>query len=201
MRSAKELVGKPIYSLTNGRFIGTVRDLYVDGVLHSIAGIYLGSEGLINRRARLIPRDKVATFGEDVILVIDSNVVSDDRDYDYSQDWLRRDSLAGRIMYTSGGTKVASLGDLMIDDEAQIAALSLARVYVEGPIADNRLVTREAVLDTGGPDGSMTIDLSLVEMTSLGLFDSPDVADEEPEAQGVGESEAPESGDMDGEPE
>jgi hypothetical protein len=104
-------------------------------------------------------------------------------------------------MYTSGGTKVASLGDLMIDDEAQIAALSLARVYVEGPIADNRLVTREAVLDTGGPDGSMTIDLSLVELTSLGLFDSPVVADEEPEAQGVGESEAPESGDMDGEPE
>ena len=121
MRSAKELIGKPIYSLTNGRLIGSVKDLYVDSDLQKVTGLYVGSEGIFNRRARLIPQDQVAVYGIDAVLVVDSNVIKDDKEYAPSQEWLRREDLQGRVMHTAGGTKVASVGDLLLDDDSKVA--------------------------------------------------------------------------------
>jgi hypothetical protein len=43
---------------------------------------------------------------------------------------------------------------------------SLGRVFVEGPVAKNRMIMKAAVLDTGRDDGLMTIDLSKAEQTS-----------------------------------
>ena len=116
MRPAKELIGKPIYSITEGRLLGTVKDLYVDSEIRRVTGVYVGSEGLFSRKARLIPSDQVTILGIDAVLTIQSDVITDDTVYVPSQDWLRRDGVQGRIMNTAGGTKVGSVGDLLIDD-------------------------------------------------------------------------------------
>ena len=52
MRLGKELIGKPIYSLTDGRHLGNVKDLYLDLDVVTLNGIFLGHEGLFNRKAR-----------------------------------------------------------------------------------------------------------------------------------------------------
>lgn len=190
MRSAKELIGKPIYSLTNGRLIGSVKDLYVDPDLQKITGLYVGSEGIFNRRARLIARDQVAVFGIDSVLVVDSNVIVDDKEYPPSQEWLRREDLQGRVMYTAGGTKVASVGDLLLDDDSKVVAFSLSRVHVEGPISNNRIVSRAAILDPGGFEGNMIVDLAEVEQSSIGAIETSEPVDFEPTMQPADESDA-----------
>ncbi len=189
MRSAKELIGKPIYSITNGRLVGTVKDLYVDSDLHKVTGVFTGTEGLFNRRAQLIPFDRVSVLGIDAVLVVESNVIKEDREYAPSQEWLRRASLQGRVMHTAGGTKVGSVGDILLDDDSKVVAFTLSRVFVEGPITKNRIVSRGAVLDTGGIDGTMIIDLAEVEQSNIGAAGTTEPVDFEPTMQPAEEDE------------
>jgi hypothetical protein len=44
MRLGKDLLDKPIISLTDGRNVGKVKDLYLDEQLEKITALYLGSE-------------------------------------------------------------------------------------------------------------------------------------------------------------
>jgi len=72
MRQAKELIGKPIYSLTDGRQVGTVKDVYLDLALSAINGIHLGHEGIFNRKALAIAREHV---GQDAALEFSGELV------------------------------------------------------------------------------------------------------------------------------
>jgi sporulation protein YlmC with PRC-barrel domain len=65
MRLGKDLVDKPIYSITDGRLVGKVKDLYLDGNLERIVGLYLGSEGIFNRRDIFVNRELFILFGAD----------------------------------------------------------------------------------------------------------------------------------------
>ena len=163
MRLGKDLIGKPIYSMTDGRLLGSVKDLYLDKDLELMTGIYVGSEGLINRKALLITRRNVIVFGIDAILAKSSDVVTDDSQADEAKHWLRRDDLQKREIDTPGGTKVGSIGDILLDEEARIMGFSLGKVFVEGPVAESRRILKGAIIDTGRDDGIMTVDLSKAE--------------------------------------
>jgi len=163
MRLGNELIGRPIYSVTDGRYMGAVRDLYLDVEVGVLKGIYLGHEGVFKRRALLIPRHSIAVLGLDCVLVSGPEVVSKSNDYPEVETWLRREKLQGREISTPGGTKVGTVGDILLDDAAKIAGYSLAKVHVVGPIAQNRLILKEAVVDPGGLEGTMTIDLAKAE--------------------------------------
>lgn len=190
MRSSKELIGKPIFSLTDGRHQGVVKDLYVDSELLSIVGIFLGSEGLFSRKARLIPAENVSVFGYDAVLTIGTDLIKDDENYVPAQTWLRRDNVLGRMMHTSGGTKVGTVGDLLLDDNSGVIGFSLDRILVEGPIARNRMIARSAVLDAGGFEGSIIVDLARAEQPPT------DTAADKPAASPEPVMEPDENGDV-----
>ena len=190
MRNGKELIGRPIYGITDGRQIGSVKDLFVDLDLKLLKGIYLGREGLINRRVRFIARENIAVFGIDAVLTTQSDVADDNSQVPEVDVWLRRDDLQGREVETSGGTKVGTVGDLLFDEQARVAGVSLARVHVAGPIAEKKMVLRSAIIETGGREGAMIVDLSLVEKS---MADETHSRPAEPEPK-AGAPEAPEAG-------
>jgi uncharacterized protein YrrD len=163
MRLGKDLVGKQIISITDGRSLGAAKDIYINNELTAITGIYLGSEGLIKRKHFLITRDNVVVFGIDAILVKNSDVVAEENDLPESVAWLRLSKLNKREVDTPGGTKVASIGDIILGEQGEITGFALSRVYVEGPIEQNGTIARTAVIDTGDTDGVMTIDLTKAE--------------------------------------
>lgn len=170
MRLGKDIVGKPIISITEGRQLGTVKDLYLDQGLESITGIYVGSEGLFSRKSLLIQREQVVLFGVDVILVKGSDVVTDSNEAaEAIATWVRREKVMDREVDTPGGTKVAKIGDILLDEEARVVGFSLGRVFVAGPVAEQKVFGREAMLDTGSEDGAMTIDLSIAEKQKLAI--------------------------------
>ncbi len=184
MRKGKELIGKPIFSITDGRDQGSVKDLYLDLDLKLLKGIYLGREGLLSRKVRVIARENVAVFGIDAILTSDSDVISDNSQLPEVDVWLRRDDLQGREVETAGGTKVGTIGDVLFDEQAMVAGVSLARVHVAGPIAENKILLRSAITDTGGREGAMIVDLSLAEQPLPGAGQLPSTeqaAAEEPQ--------------------
>lgn len=163
MRLGKDLVGKQIISITDGRSLGAAKDIYINNDLNAITGIYLGSEGLIKRKHFLITRDNVTVFGIDAILVKNSDVIAEENDLPESVAWVRLSKLNKREVDTPGGTKVASIGDIILGEQGEITGFALSRVYVEGPIEQNGTIARTAVIDTGDADGVMTIDLTKAE--------------------------------------
>lgn len=167
MHYSKEFIGKPVYSLDEGRQLGTVRDVYVDRALVWLAGIHLGREGLLSRKSLLIPREAISVFGVDAVLAKRTDVVTDNKQHPESEQWLRLDNLGGRHVDTPAGTRVGTIGDVMLDEEARIVGFSLSRVHVAGPIAEHPVIPRDALIDTGNEDGIMTVDLALAEKHSL----------------------------------
>ncbi len=165
----KELVGNPIVSIDDGHILGHVKDIYVDKPLHTVEGVYLGSEGILNRQPHFISRDKITTIGQDTVLVSSSQVVQEG---EAAPHWLRRDDLTGRQVDTPGGTRIGLVDDVIIDERGDIVGVALGRVYVEGPVARNRAIKRTAVLDTGQDDGAMTIELSRAENQEMGVVET-----------------------------
>ena len=184
MRIGKELIGKPIYSIIDGRQQGTVKDLFLDLELKQLKGIFLGHEGLINRRIRVIARDDVAVFGFDAVLTSRGDAATDNSQMPEVDVWLRRDDLHNREIHTAGGTKVGTVGDVLFDEHAEVAGVWLARVHVAGPIAEKKTVPRAAITETGGREGVMIVDLSMAERPVT-------EEDQQPQAQQPVESSSP----------
>ena len=180
MRLGKDLINKPIYTLDEGKLLGKVQDLYVDDALEVILGIYLGAQGLVRRRSQLIRSGDVSVYGVDAILVKSADVITDDNELAAAKEWLRRDKLAGRDVDTPGGTRLGQLGDVVVDAAGRITSFAMWKVFVEGPLAEKRVIDRSTVLDTGAVDGRMTVDLSRLEAALIDAAPLPPEAEDIP---------------------
>jgi uncharacterized protein YrrD len=180
MRLGKDLINKPIYTLDEGRLLGKVQDLYLDDSLEVVLGIFLGAQGLVRRRSQLIRSGDVSVYGVDAILVKNAGVVTDDTELAAAKEWLRRDKLAGRDVDTPGGTRLGQLGDVIVDATGRVTGFAMWKVFVEGPLAEKRVVDRGAVLDTGAVDGRMTVDLARLEAALIDAAPLPPAAEDIP---------------------
>jgi len=163
MRLGKDLENKPIISLTDGRMLGRTKDVYVDAQLQQLAGLYLGTEGMIRRRAQVIQSDDVVLFGIDVILVKDTDVITNDKDLPDAGSWQRLKDLQGYEVHTPGGTKLGTVGDVILDGTGAITGLSLSRVFVKGPLAEQGTVPREVIVETSHKEETISVDLAMFE--------------------------------------
>lgn len=164
MRLSKDLLNKAIVTIDDGSIVGHVKDIYLNADLSEMAGIHLKKEGLFRRRALLIPAHSVVVFGIDVVLINSIQSVSDDKKLVEAASWILLDKLQGREVDTPGGTRVGTIGDVVLDEEGMVTGYALSRVLVEGPIAETRVIDRGAVLNVGNSkEGIMTIDLNRAE--------------------------------------
>ena len=167
MRLGKDLINKPIYSVDEGKLLGKVQDLYLDNAYEVLLGLYIGSQGLVRRKAELIRSGDVVVFGTDAVLVRGNDVITDDSALPAAKEWARRDKLIGREADTPGGTRLGAIGDVIVDPSGRITGFALSRTYVEGPLAEKRVISRSVVTDTGQEDGRMTVDLAKLEASLL----------------------------------
>lgn len=169
MRLGKDLINKPIYSIDEGKLLGKVQDLYLDETYEVVLGLYVGSQGLVRRKSELIRAGDVVVFGTDAVLVRAGNVITDDSALPAAKSWMRRDKLAGREADTPGGTRLGVIGDVIVDPTGRITGFAMSRTYVEGPLAEKRVISRSVVLDTGQEDGRMTVDLAKLESSLIDI--------------------------------
>lgn len=169
----KDIIGNPVISVSDGRSIGKVKDVYLTMNLLSVAGIYLGSTGGLfsSRSSFLVKSEDVVTLGEDAVIVKHDDVIQEEKDIsDIDEIWLRRDELQGRTIDSPGGTKIGKVGDVIINKEGKVLGFSLSQVYISGPVAENRSVAIHTVQDVGNEDGVMTIDLEQAEQQELSVL-------------------------------
>lgn len=173
MRLAKELINKPIYSIDEGKLLGKVQDLYLDSSCEAVLGLYIGSQGLVRRKAELILAGDVSVYGADAVLVNNSAAVTDDSATPAAKSWLRREKLIGREVNSPAGTRLGIVGDVIVDTGGSITAYALSKTFVEGPLAAKRVIDRSTIVDVGQEDGTMTVDLVKLEAALINADAAP----------------------------
>lgn len=163
MRLGKDLVGKQVISLTDGRLLGHVKDIYLNDILNWITGVHLGTEGLLRRQSKDIQRENIVVFGLDAILVKNSEVVIDGDDIADHENWVKLGHLRKREIDTPNGTRLATIEDIVIGEDANVTHFTLGRIYVDGPIKEHGRIPHHSIIDTGNEDKVMTVDLIKAE--------------------------------------
>jgi uncharacterized protein YrrD len=168
MAAVKEYQGKLLISATDGRKLGEVKDVYLDKDAKKIIAVYLGKEGIINRRSLLIDIGKIQLFGVDAWLVNASDTVQGKDDVSGSADYVLADDLRGRVIQTEGGTKIGTVSDVLVNDKLEVVGFALDRIYVAGPVATSKAVAREAISELGGAERPMITVMEQAESLKVG---------------------------------
>lgn len=180
MSLGKELLNKPIFTIDEGKEIGKVQDLYLDDSLEVVLGLFVGSQGLVRRKSELIRSGDVVVFGIDAVLVRSDGVITDDSILPAAKGWIRRDKIIGREVESPGGTRLGLIGDVIVEATGRVTGFALSKIFVEGPLAEKRVIDRSVLLDTGHEDGRMTVDLVKLDAALGGHITLPEPVAELP---------------------
>ena len=167
MMTSKEQSNKPLISISDGKKLGEIKDLYLDREMRQVAAVFLGKEGLINRKTLMIPRSAVQVCGIDAWLVSGSDIITGPEGVPESGTFTLIGDLRGRDLQTEGGTKIAVIDHVILDSEARVLGFGLGRVYAEGPLAERKVLSREAIMDLGDGQKPMTVNLGQAESLTL----------------------------------
>jgi uncharacterized protein YrrD len=167
MLTGKSHLNKSLVSITDGKIIGDVKDLYLDREMHSVAAVLLGKEGLLKRKALMLPRAAIHIFGVDVWLVTGSDKVAGPDDIPDADTFVLVGDLRGRDVDTEGGTKIGVIDDVVLDAEARVLGFVLGKVHVQGPLAERKTIAREAVTKLGSKDAPMQVVLAQAEALTM----------------------------------
>jgi uncharacterized protein YrrD len=149
-RPAKHYVGKAIVSIQEGRKIGSVADIVIDGDTLQVAAIITSKGTLFNRELEAILAEEIKVWGEDVILVAMPDVIRHENQIEGRERWLNlNDSIRGRYVVSVDGTRVGQIGDVIIDTNGRLTGYELSQVFIEGPVADHKKISADATHSLG----------------------------------------------------
>jgi uncharacterized protein YrrD len=167
MFTTKQLHQKPVINVVDGKRLGAIDDLYLDKALSKVTAVYLGAQGYITRRSYIIDLESVQVCGSDAWLVAGGDKAIELQAYPDAECIVLASSVRGREVQTEGGTKIGTIDDVLLDDQAQVVGFSLSRVYVRGPLADSRQIARSAMVNAGDKGQPMTVALERAESTVI----------------------------------
>lgn len=167
MATGKHAQGKPLISLTDGKKIGEVKDLYLDEKLVKVVGVFLGSEGLINRKSMALGRDAIQLMGIDAWLVRDPSAIVVPDNLPNSALLVPLSELRGREIVSEGGTHIGTVDDVIFDNDGDVLGFALGKIQVKGTLADRKAIARSAISTIGGKTAAMTANMTQAEATPV----------------------------------
>ncbi len=167
MTASKQILGKPLISITNGKKIGDVKDIYFDERLERTVAIYLGSEGLFSKKHFALDRENVVVMGIDAWLVKSSDVTVPADNLPNADHLILMSDVRGREIVTEGGTKIGAVDDVLLDPTGEILGFTLTRMVVQGPLAERKTIARSVISTIGSKTSAMTTDLGKAELTPI----------------------------------
>ena len=141
MINAGEHKGKLLISITNGEKLGAVKDMYFDSELTKVTAVLAGSEGgLFSRKDLVITRPDIQVYGVDAWLIAGADTVVQPKNIADADTFVTLSALRGREIQTEGGTKIGTVGDVLLDAEARVLGFTLQTVHVQGPLAERKAI-------------------------------------------------------------
>ncbi|MFC4639621.1 PRC-barrel domain-containing protein [Deinococcus hohokamensis] len=144
MIKGKEILGKNIVSISTGQRVDAVRDVVFDHQANQVLGL-LVDEGGWFRAARVVPFERIRSFGEDAIMIGDASDLTTSREDGRLADMLENKiSLMGMTLLTTDGQNLGKIADVYFDEQSGrvegyeatgglFADLSNGRTFVPAP--------------------------------------------------------------------
>ncbi|MFC4427429.1 PRC-barrel domain-containing protein [Deinococcus navajonensis] len=144
MIKGKEILGKNIVSISTGQRVDAVRDVVFDHQANQVLGL-LVDEGGWFRAARVVPFERIRSFGEDAIMIGDVSDLTSSREDGRLADMLENKiSLMGMTLLTTDGQNLGKIADVYFDEHSGrvegyeatgglFADLSSGRAFVPAP--------------------------------------------------------------------
>jgi uncharacterized protein YrrD len=165
MPTGKQAQNKPLISLTDGKQIGHVKDFYLDEKLNKVAAVFLGAEGLINRKRLAVARDAIQLMGIDAWLVKTTDAAVAPENIPDSATFLLLSDLRGREIVSEGGTQIGAVEDVIFDSDGDVLGFALGKIQVKGTLAERKAIARSAISTIGGRTAAMTANMAQAEAT------------------------------------
>jgi sporulation protein YlmC with PRC-barrel domain len=169
MPTVREHVNKPVISTSDGKKLGKIKDLYLDPKLTRVTAVCLGGSGVLKRKNLMIKRDKVRTCGIDAWLVETADVVVDSGHIVGSRDFVPARQLRGRQIASEGGTEIAKVEDVILDNECNVKGFTLANYPASGPLAQRKAIALGALTSLGSKKNPMATTLARAESMEIGV--------------------------------
>lgn len=128
MRKAKSLLGLKIVTQTEGRDLGTVRDLIFSDQSQRLIALLLTDRDLFGMiDATAVPWNEIRQIGRDALMVTGENAVTKVHgDAILAEAFDARNSLDGKQITTDGGENLGHISDLYIDDSGHVLAYEVS---------------------------------------------------------------------------
>ena len=167
MMMGKDLRNKWIVCLADGRKLGEIKDVYLDAQATQVVAVLTGKEGVLKPKAVGFERSTIQVFGIDVWLVPAGGKLVHLDDVPNADTFVLMGDLQGREVQTDGGTKIGTIGDVLLDREARVVGFTLSRVHVQGPLQEKKSLARAAIANLG--DKKLPVIASLTRAETLSV--------------------------------
>jgi sporulation protein YlmC with PRC-barrel domain len=167
MFSSKDRADIPLISVTDGKKVGEIKDLYIDQDMRQATAVFLGREGVFKKKTFAVPRNAIQLIGKDAWLLTGSTVVAELEDIPDSITFILIGDLRGREIQSEGGTKIGIVDDVILDENGRILGFALGKVFVQGPLAEKRTIARDAITNIGSEETAMTTVLEKAESMEI----------------------------------
>jgi uncharacterized protein YrrD len=168
MISAGEHQGKLLISITNGEKLGEIKDMYFDSELTRVTAVLAGSEGgLFSKKDLVIARPDIQVYGVDAWLISGADTLVQPENIADADTFVTLSDLRGRELETEGGTKISTVGDVLLDAETRVLGFTLQKVHIQGPLAERKAIVRNAIVDVGSKDTPMLTILADAEAAAI----------------------------------
>lgn len=167
MPTVKEQMSKPVISTSDGRQLGRIKDILFDARLARVVAVSLGASGILSRKKLLVEKDKVQVCGVDVWLVPSGDVVVGPEQVVGSQDFVSASQLRGRQIVSEGGTAIAAVDSVIVDNDCNVKGFTLSKVAASGPLAQRKAIALGAITSFGGKKQPMTTLLAQAEAMEI----------------------------------
>jgi uncharacterized protein YrrD len=118
MRKGKSVIGQPVYTVSDGRRIDSVKDLVLEEGEDGVVALLVSEGGLLNT-STVIPLASVVRFGPAAVMIDDgSSVVPATSDPRVNEILGRQGTLLGSKVISEGGAELGTIADLYFDESS-----------------------------------------------------------------------------------
>ena len=116
-RSANSMVGLPVYTLENGKRIGSVKDVIYDSEHSIILAFTLEEYGIFSTHRWVLPFMNVKSIGQDAVMAENENAFVKEKDApNIAQILKHRDGIANKSVITESGSDLGNVTDVLVNE-------------------------------------------------------------------------------------
>lgn len=117
-RSANSLIGRSIFTIDQGKKIGSIKDVVYDSEHSKLLAFTIEEPGIFSSHRQILPFDNVKSIGEDVVMVENENVFMNERDVpDVRSILQQKNGINKKCIITESGNVLGYLADVLIDEK------------------------------------------------------------------------------------